>query len=193
MVQMLGAATVKQQFMLQDLYPITGKEKLPMSSTFNGRQLKAARKREALRLSGGEVKFVEKGTCLEHPEMAAWFSLLAARAQQSGEIVRPNELTYLCPAASEVAVNNLLQGEQLTTELDDWKAQLEPVRNAKRARAFICSSVQRRSLGPSALAKAGRRKTGRQVLRLFAAVLAKLSQESTGSAPTGGRHLGRRS
>ena len=141
LVQMLGAATVNQQFMLHDLYPVTGKEKLPMCSTLNGRKLKADRKREALRLSGKEVKFVEKGTCLEHPEMAAWFSLLAARAEQSGEIVRTNELTYLCPAASEVAVNSLLQGEQLTTELDDWKAQLEPVRNTKRARAFILAPV----------------------------------------------------
>ena len=140
-VQMLGAASVKHQFMLHDLYPVTGKEKLPMCETLNGRKLTADRKREALRMSGGEVKFVEKGKCLEHPEMAAWFSLLAARAEQSGEILRPHEMTYLCPAASEVAVYSLLQGEPLTTELKDWRAQLEPVRILKRARAFIVAPV----------------------------------------------------
>ena len=141
LVQMMGAATIKQEFTADELYPIVGKEKLPMSATINGRKLTADRKREGLRLSGNEVKFVAKATCLEHPEMAAWFSLLAARAEQAGEILRPNELTYLCPAASEVAVYNLMQGEPLTTELDEWKAQLEPVRQTKRARAFIVAPV----------------------------------------------------
>ena len=67
--------------------------------------------------------------------------MVLATCSQSGEILRPNEMTYLCPAASEVAVYSLLQGEPLTTELNDWRAQLELVRILKRARAFIVAPV----------------------------------------------------
>jgi GAF domain-containing protein len=126
--------------------------------------------------------------------MAAWFSLLAARAEQSGEILRPNEMTYLCPAASEVAVYSLLQGEPLTTELNDWRAQLEPVRILKRARAFIVAPVYN---GGHWVLLIWQRQTGEKLEARYYDSLRpysqNLSQESTGSAPIGCRDLGRRS
>ncbi len=52
LVQMSVAASVKQAFMLHELYPFTGKEVLPMAETVNSRKLTADRKREALSWQG---------------------------------------------------------------------------------------------------------------------------------------------
>ncbi len=48
---------------------------------------------------------------MEHPDVAAFLWQQAARAEKSGEKLRPGDLTYLCPAVCEVAAAAEVAGQ----------------------------------------------------------------------------------
>ncbi len=106
--------------------------------------------------------------------MAAWFSLLGVRAEQSSEKLRPAEMIYLCPAVGEVAVATALAGAPETDELQDWRVLLEPVRRhtgREHSSQAQSTTVVIGCCSCGSDRQTRWRKTGGKVLRPFATVL----------------------